>query len=320
MNAECREIIRRHSKSFSLAARLLPPSRRDDAVAVYAWCRRVDDAVDLAGPADAASALTRARDELHEIYNGASPRDPVLAAFRKVALDRNLPTAYPAELLAGMEMDVEPRLYDRLDDLLVYCYRVAGVVGLMMCHVLGVSDDRALVHAAHLGIAMQLTNICRDVDEDRRRGRCYLPLEMLSPQAARELTGRRGGELTPTTRRELRRPIQALLDSANRYYSSGDEGIGLLARRSGLAIRTARLVYSEIGRRIAATGCDAASGRAHVSAGRKLRLLGRSLVASLLSKSARPDAVHPPRIVLECREAVELRSTPAPANEPTPLR
>jgi phytoene synthase len=320
MNPECRAIIRRHSKSFSLAASLLPPDRRDDAVAVYAWCRRVDDAVDLAGPADAASALARSRRELDEIYNGDLPADPVLSAFRKVVLERRLPAAYPADLLEGMAMDVEPRLYDRLDDLLVYCHRVAGVVGLMMCHVLGVSDDRALVHAAHLGIAMQLTNVCRDVEEDRRRGRCYLPLEMLSPRAARELANLPGGELTPSTRSELRRPIHALLNLADRYYASGDRGIGMLSRRSGLAIRTARLVYSEIGRRIAATGCDLAAGRAYVPAPRKFRLLARALAASLLCKSARPDAVHPPRIVLECRQAVELRPTPAAECEPTPWR
>ncbi len=112
---------------------------------------------------------------------GRSQADTTLDAFQQVVFERKIPIEYPSELLAGMAMDAEGVHYETLSDLLRYCYRVAGTVGLMMCHVLGVKDDRALIHAAHLGMAMQLTNVCRDVIEDWERGQA-----VSAPGAARE--------------------------------------------------------------------------------------------------------------------------------------
>ncbi|HVJ81428.1 MAG TPA: squalene/phytoene synthase family protein, partial [Planctomycetia bacterium] len=156
--AECRRVIARHSKSFDLASRLLAPRARDAGVAVYAWCRRCDDAIDDALPADQPAALARLRAELDAIYAGHEQSELVPAAFQEVAFERGIPKLYPEELLAGMEMDVLDRRYANDAELFRYCHRVAGVVGLMMCHVLGVSSDAALPHACHLGMAMQLTN------------------------------------------------------------------------------------------------------------------------------------------------------------------
>ncbi len=178
-----RASIAAHSRSFALASRLLPAPARDPLAVIYAWCRAADDAVDSVGPEAAAAALASERAELDAIYRG-TPVRPVSRGFAAVARLRAIPEAYPRALLDGMAMDVAGARYHTVDDLIAYAYRVAGVVGLMACHVLGVRDDDALVPAAHLGIAMQLTNVCRDVAEDWQRGRLYLPDDLLARHGA----------------------------------------------------------------------------------------------------------------------------------------
>src|SRR5690606_34011223 len=158
--------IARHGKSLALASRILPPTQRDCAAVVYAWCRRADDAIDLVPREEQPIALRRLREELDRIYLGEVMGDPTLAAFSDVVNRCAIPSRYPSELLDGMEMDAVGHSYGSWDDLLLYCYRVASTVGLMMCHVMGVRSDEALPHAVDLGVAMQLTNIARDVKED----------------------------------------------------------------------------------------------------------------------------------------------------------
>ena len=157
----CSEIIEQHSKSFSFASRFLPPDARADVAVLYAWCRRVDDLIDDSPRAEARHALLQLRGELDAVYGEGDEtlveRDLILSAFRAVVEKRQIPKRYPSELLEGMQMDVGNVSYDDLDALQLYCYRVAGVVGLMMCHILGLRDDAALLNAAHLGVAMQLT-------------------------------------------------------------------------------------------------------------------------------------------------------------------
>ena len=185
---------------------------------------------------------------------------------------------YPRELLLGMRMDVEGATYETLADLLVYCYRAAGTVGLMMCHVFGLNSDRGLVHAAHLGMAMQLTNICRDVEEDWHRGRLYLPRRMLgvTPQASQALDPR---ALAPT--------VRFLDQTAAAYYHSGTRGLPLLPWPPAMAVRAAALLYAEIGVVIARRGYDISRGRAVVSLGRKLWLVARAIAASLAELPSR---------------------------------
>jgi phytoene synthase len=246
---------------------------RDDAAAAYAWCRRADDAIDERPPAERPAALARLRAEVDDAYAGRPLADPTAAAFAEVVRRRAVPRRYPEELLAGMEMDVAGRRYATLDELLLYCWRVAGVVGLIMCHVMGLRRAAALRQAAHLGIAMQLTNICRDVAEDWRDGRLYVPGELLGVDLAP------GGALPPSA--AFAPAIAALLAEARRYYRSGEGGLSALSFRCGLAVRTARHVYAAIGGRIAARRFDVRAGRAVVSTGRKLVLLGWSLVRAL---------------------------------------
>jgi phytoene synthase len=304
-------VIAHHSKSFNLASKLFPRARRDEVAALYGWCRICDDAIDLAPPSRHGEALEGLRAGLRSIYADAPQQDPVLHCFQEVVERRRIPVEYPLELLEGMAMDVEIASYETLDELLVYCWRVAGAVGLMMCHVMGVSEGRAASHAAHLGIAMQLTNICRDVEEDWGRGRVYVPLELLSPALGKWLKENQLATERPplpeTAREELAHAARQLLDLAERYYASADAGMTYLEPRSALAVRTARLVYAEIGQRIAARGYDVLQGRAVVPTGRKLQLAARALRRYAADRRAGPMAeLVAPEGILECADAVRL--------------
>jgi phytoene synthase len=285
--ATCRQVIAVHSKSFALASRLLPAESRDDAAGVYAWCRHADDAVDLAATAEQGAALEQLRGELDRSYDGERQTDLVLAAFQDVAARRGIPREYPEELLAGMEMDATGTDYDSLDRLLHYCFRVAGTVGLMMCHVLGVSEPSAVRHATHLGMAMQLTNICRDVLEDWERGRLYLPDTLLAECGAPDLRAAVGAALPRAAEDALACAVRRLLAEADRFYASGDRGLPMLSWRAALSIRTARLVYSRIGRRIEQRGCDVFAGRQHVPLHAKLGLVTRATAQAAAEAPAR---------------------------------
>lgn len=278
---ESQDSIRRHSKSFSLASRFLPSPARDHAIAVYAWCRRADDAVDLAPDALQAGAVERLEEELAGVYEGQGGEDAILLAFRDTVESCEIPAEYPRELLVGLSMDVEGRSYDSLADLLEYCHKVAGVVGLMMCHVMGVRSEQALRNAAHLGLAMQLTNICRDVHEDWERGRLYLPERRLAAHGFPSLREHLGGPLPGTAGSAIAGAVGELLVQAESLYASGDKGVPALDWRSALSVRTARRVYSAIGDRVRAAGCDPFAGRAFVRRSQKLALVLGALVDTL---------------------------------------
>lgn len=278
--ALAREVLAAKSKSFALAARLLPRAHRDAMAVLYAWCRHADDAIDLAPKGDRPAALSRLRAELDAVYAGAA-ETPLLRAFSALVHERRIPRVYPEELLAGMEMDVLGVRYGSLADLELYCYRVAGVVGLMACHVLGVSAPAALRNAAHLGIAMQLTNICRDVEEDLADGRVYLPAQMLeAPLVAVPAEG-------SPARAVVRRTVEELLVVADRYYRSADRGLRALGFGAALGVRVARHVYAAIGAVLRRRGCDPFRGRAVVSAARKALLVCSALVLALAELPAR---------------------------------
>jgi phytoene synthase len=266
---ECRAAIRHHSRSFSLASRLLPPGAQEHAVVVYAWCRRADDAIDCAREEAPTRALLRLRAELEQLRAGAAPVEPVLAAFGEALQARRIPLRYPLELLEGMAADVEGVEYHSLDQLLEYCYRVASTVGLMMCHVMGVSHAAALRPAAHLGLAMQLTNICRDVADDWRNSRLYLPADVLRRHGVRGLLPE-PGPFPAAAIEGCRGVLRELLALADRYYASSRAGLAYLSPRCALAVDVARRVYSAIGRRIARQGYDVSAGRAIVPRREKL--------------------------------------------------
>ena len=250
-----RQSIEAGSKSFAAAARLFDPATREGARLFYAWCRHCDDVVDgQAGglgrveqdgaPAERLADLER---RTREALAGVPQEDAAFAAFARVAARHRVPQALPLDILDGFRMDVEERQYRTLDDLLSYCYGVAGAVGVTMAIIMGVDpdDDATLDRACDLGLAFQLTNIARDVMDDARIGRVYLPAELFG----RDTVGP-DFVLDPANRRAVVEATHALLELAERYYASARVGIARLPWRSAWAVATALRVYREIGRRV----------------------------------------------------------------------
>src|SRR5512135_3485790 len=176
--AVCRDITRRHAKSFYFASHVLPREKKLDAYAVYAFCRLADNTVDEAAHTDSADAIARSIEELREllsnVYAGTPMVDPVVRALQFTVSERQIPKSLFDDLLTGVGMDLTRTRYASFAGLERYCYYVASVVGLMMARVFGVTSPDALAYARDLGIAMQVTNILRDVREDYDRGRIYL--------------------------------------------------------------------------------------------------------------------------------------------------
>jgi phytoene synthase len=195
-------------------------------------------------------------------------------------------------------MDVVGEQPESREDLLLYCWRVAGVVGVMLCHVFGVSRAEARRHAAHLGMAMQLTNVCRDVLEDWERGRLYVPDELLELHGARSLRERLGQPLPREAATPLSRAIAQLLDEADVLYRSADAGFSALPFRAALGSRIARHVYAAIGHRLRATNCNPFAGRAVVP---------ERTQGALAARAALETLEEWPAVALA--EPVELRGT-----------
>ena len=193
-----------------------------------------------------------------------------------------IPAHYAIELIEGMAMDVRGIRYANLRELLLYCYRVAGTVGLMMSHVMGLREESALKHAADLGIAMQLTNIARDVTEDASMGRIYLPLDWLN-----EVNIAPDEIAAPANREKLAVITLRLLREAERYYRSGDAGLWHLSFRSACAVSAARHVYSEIGALLVKRGARAWDQRTYVTGARKLWVVIRGVLSLIQSAPAR---------------------------------
>ena len=276
---QAKAILTRGSKSFALAGALLGAGIRQDAAVLYAWCRLADDRIDFACGEDRRQVVADLRLELDAIYGGKA-EEPLLIALHELVTRTRLPRVYLEALVDGFAMDAEGTRYSTMTALELYAYRVAGVVGLMMCHVLGVRDERCVARAAHLGMAMQLTNICRDVAEDWRASRQYLPLEKVGANdlraAAQALPG------ASDSRIAIARAVAELLARADAYYESGMRGLLDLGWRNALAIGAAARIYRAIGRRIARRRFDVFAGRVVVSLPTKLGLTLGSLWSLLL--------------------------------------
>jgi phytoene synthase len=282
----CRQWIRHHSKSFYLSSLLLPARVRQGSWALYAFCRRADDAVDEVD--DGSLGMRRVeglRRRLDAVYEGRAPDDPIDRAFAQVVERHQIPRALPEALLAGMEMDARGQHYHSDEELLTYCFRVASTVGLMMTRIMGCSDELAYTRAADLGVAMQLTNIARDVGEDARRGRVYLPGSLLGELGSDEnqvLAAARSGEAPAPVREAVKR----LLQRADAHYRAADLGVPLLPRSCRFAIASSRLIYSAIGDAIAQNSYDSIRQRAYVPLPKKLWLVARAMGALLSSPPA----------------------------------
>jgi phytoene synthase len=267
--AYCREIARAIGRTFYYGSLFLPPPRRRAAWALYAFCRTVDDIADVPdqSPEGAMTALAGWRASLLATYAGR-PEGPVMTAWADVLRTFPVPLEPALELLDGVAMDVVGAHYESWESLCVYCYRVAGTVGLLMAPLLGPVSPVAHESAVDLGIAMQLTNILRDVGEDAANGRIYLPRD----EMARFRYGEdelHSGVVTPAFR-EL---MEFQMARAERHYERGMRGIALLDPEVRLAIALSATLYHAILGRIRRNGYDVFTRRAHIGLAAKLATL-----------------------------------------------
>jgi phytoene synthase len=285
--AACRELLRGGSRTFFAASLVLPRSVSDPAIALYAFCRLADDAVDIGG--GRGDAIAQLRERLTRVYAGQPLPSPADRAFAETVARFAIPRELPELLLEGLAWDAEGRRYETLNELLAYAVRVAGTVGAMMSLLMRRRDPAVVARACDLGIAMQLTNIARDVGEDARAGRLYLPLQWL-----------REAGIDPDSWLALPRhdaaigeAVRRLLAAADTFYHRAVAGVGELPRSCRPGIHAARLIYAEIGCEVARGGFDSVSRRAVVSSQRKLRLLADAFAASLAPHPKITDIVEP---------------------------
>lgn len=278
-----RALLRAKGRTFWLASHLLPAGLQDEVAVLYAFCRVVDDAVDEAeSPAAAREAAVRLARELE----GESPR-PEVAAFRELAHRRGLELRFARELLEGVTSDLGPVRIDDDAGLLRYAYLVAGTVGGMMERLLGSTDPGARATAIELGIAMQLTNICRDVREDALRDRVYLPASMLRAHGVDPDAVARGevegARLAPV--------VSEVLALADRHYRAARAGYRALPWRARAAVAVAARLYRQIGvNLVARQGADPLRGRVVVPTLQKLGLAALELLRLALGPShAEPE-------------------------------
>jgi len=262
--ARARAVLAKGSKSFGFAARFLPADQWDDAARVYAFCRLVDDVADD----ESAPAADRRRDlqGLQAQLHGDQTLHPVVAELFTVDRRRGLDLEAASALIDACQTDLQPVRVADDRQLLRYAYGVASTVGLLMCGVLGVHAPQARAFAIDLGVAMQLTNICRDVAEDATLGRVYLPAERLRAHGVEPeelLTGKASPQ-------GVAGAVEEVLDLAEAYYASAWDGLHYLPFRARLAIVVAARVYRAIGLVLRRNGCDALAGRTWVPLPSKL--------------------------------------------------
>jgi phytoene synthase len=272
-HAWCRESTRRHAKSFYFASFPLPPEKRRAAYAIYAFCRHADDLVDEAGAGADVAAAVRELEQTFDAITRDGRRDwPFAAAFAEAVGRFGLEKEPFAELVEGVGRDQGRVRIANWEELRDYCYHVASVVGLVLCPVFGLSDPSGRERAIDLGIAMQLTNILRDVGEDLERDRIYLPADELAAHGLDEAYLRR--RLPDAAWRKF---LDHQIERARAYYSRADEGIPLLANDgSRLTVRLMRDIYADILHQLEKIGGDSLNRRAYTPFHRKLRLAARS--------------------------------------------
>jgi len=282
-----RTLMQGGSKTFFAASLLLPPRVRAPATALYAFCRLADDAID--DGVDKPGAYRDLQRRLDAIYAGRPEPVDADRALLPVVRRYGIPRELLDGLLEGFFWDAEGRRYETLADVQSYGARVAGTVGAMMALIMDTRSADALARACELGVAMQLTNIARDVGEDAREGRLYLPLQWLREAGIDAEAWLR----SPVFNEAIASVIERLLKAADDLYQRSQAGIAALPRDCRPAIRSAQLVYAEIGEEVRRHGCDSISRRAVVSGRRKLMLISRASSAWLIAPRAADPATGP---------------------------
>ncbi|MCX8196726.1 MAG: phytoene/squalene synthase family protein [Candidatus Micrarchaeota archaeon] len=252
----CKEVLQKGSKTFFLSSKLLPAAKKKAFWAVYAFCRKSDDIIDEGNiPARKRLEMLRKWEkELLGAYAGKPSKHPVIRAFVSVAKEFSIPKSYPLTLIRGVSSDLYRQRFSTFQQLRAYCFSVASIVGLMLLRVMGINSAKARKKAVYLGIAMQLTNIIRDVAEDFSAGRVYLPASDL------RRFGLSYSDLGPKMQKGKKRAFIKLIEfeckRARKYYRLSLSGIRLLPKELQIAITTASLLYSSILDKIERSGFD----------------------------------------------------------------
>ncbi len=265
----CRKISRHHAKTFYLASMFLPKKQQKPIFAIYALLRTVDDVVDMAEVKfnnglitsdEITKMLESWKSRLKACYAGNVDNDPIMMAWQDTLKSYSIPMELPLDLMDGVAMDIEFKPFETFEELYVYCYKVAAVVGLMTSEIFGYSDKQALEHAIELGIAMQLTNILRDIGEDVDRGRIYLPLEDL-----RRFNYSREEFMQKRINNNFINLMKFQIERARGYYSSSEKGIPMLEKQARFAVCISSVNYGNILSAIEKNNYDAFSKRAYRS-------------------------------------------------------
>jgi phytoene synthase len=296
--ATAREAIVKGSKSFATASLLFDRRTREHAWLLYAWCRRCDDLADgqeyghdLSVVPDPAARLALIRQLTDAALGGETVGDPAFDALRIVAAETRLPHRFVYDLIEGFRLDLEEWGPRSENDLYRYCYHVAGAVGCMMAVAMGVSpdDEDTLDRACDLGMAFQLSNIARDIEEDDRGGRCYVPEEWLV-----EMDMPPGQHMKPPFRPRLTVLARRLVDRAAAFEASARVGTTRLGLRSAWAVLAAAGIYGAIGRKVAARGDHAWDHRAGTSTVAKIGWIARALGQAMQRNRLYPAAPRDP--------------------------
>ncbi|HXH68996.1 MAG TPA: phytoene/squalene synthase family protein [Pyrinomonadaceae bacterium] len=279
----CESVTKIHAKSFYFAAKFLPKSKQKPIYALYALCRHVDDEVDEAevhSEAEAFAAVERWKRKLEDIYNyelqianyelakkicedqrpKTKDQNLVLLAWNDLLKTYKIPQNLPLELMTGVLQDTHTKRYETFDELYVYCFRVASTVGLMSSEIFGYSDEKTLEYAEALGIAMQLTNILRDVKEDAAMDRIYLPQEDL-----RKFNVSKEQIFAGEMNKNFVELINFQIKRARDYYRKAEKGIALLEKDTRFTVLLASRLYSKILGEIEKQNCNVFSKRAHIN-------------------------------------------------------
>ena len=260
-----------YSKSFFLSSAMLPKEKRWDTYALYSFCRFADNIVDnprsrsIEELVDEVNYMAK---ELTIAHKHGESEHPIIKPLIVVMLKHDIPLEYPLELLEGVKMDLIQDRYQTFDELYTFAYRVAGVVGLMMTYILGFTDNAALKYAEKLGIAMQLTNILRDIKEDKNMGRIYMPLNEIQQFGLTE-----DDFFNENMNDAMYKFIRFQVKRANKYYHQAQAGIKLLSRDSQFAIYSASKIYQSILLKIEARHFNPFLGRVFVNQSKKLLIL-----------------------------------------------
>ncbi len=307
--AACKAMLRDGSRTFFAASLALPKSVRQPATGLYAFCRMADDAIDHG--ADRTAALADLRTRLEQVYSGSPGAQAADRSFADCGASYAIPRRFPEALFEGFAWDAANRRYANLSELTAYGVRVGGTGGAMLAMVMRVGRPDLVARACDLGVAMQFSNIARDVGEDARAGRLYLPLDWLAEEGIEADAWLR----RPLFSRALARVIERLLAAADALYRRSDAGIAQLPAACRPGMHAARLLYAEIGHEVARRDYDSVNQRAVVPWQRKARLLGEAMMAATRGGAGAATAPLPEAQFLFDGAAFTAASMPAPPPE-----